>query len=256
MNAIHTLRFAAAWSAAAVGSLWVVAAQAPQRPRVIYASPTPIVDVLRPGERQVFMKIQMFNESSGYGDKPMPAALVELNPVILTGRITQREPVFLDMFTGGYRYRIVPVSDANWVGSRLTVQVERVIRTRDTFPLKPGDRFNFVVEFDGSATINGTRVETETPDMWPIEQGKRYLIAGDYRATRSAPMEFVPSGLWLEASEGAALRGPGRKEVAPGSNVYDTVPTFERDGPDAPLALDAVANRLNQEVEKIRRKRP
>lgn len=142
-------------------------------------------------------------------------------------------------------------TDATWIGSRLTVQIDQVIRTIGELPLSHGGQLAFVVDVDGSALINGTQVDAETPGLWPVEQGKRYLFAGAVRELgRFKDKQFLPYEIWLEPSLGAPLRGPAREKRFPNDPGYQTVPTFEQD--DIATDMLGVTERLQQEVSKRR----
>ena len=90
----------------------------------------------------------------------------------------------------------------NWIGSQVTVQVDRVIQTTEGFPLALQQRFTFIEDGDGSAVVNGVRVDTETPWLWPIESRKRYVITGRIKNGR-----FQSTGMWMEPTGGGPVRG-------------------------------------------------
>jgi hypothetical protein len=158
-------------------------------------------------------------------------------------------------------FTIVPVAEAAWIGSRLTVRIERVLQTVDALPLMEEEQITFVWEHHGSAIINGTCVDAETLSLWPIEEGKRTWLPA---ASPSLAAQRT-RGLWLRCGSNppmdAPLRGPGRRSLtplvpgppptapAPDPAVYETVPTFERDGP-APTDVYTIVYWLEQEVRK------
>ena len=240
--------------------MWQVsfAAQTSTAPRQIHASRQPIVSQIKQGERNIRMSRTVHVERTDKGDKSYVAAVVERSPIIFTGQVIRKEPAFLDIWnTGaGVLFTVVPMAEATWIGSSLTVRVERVIQTTQALPLNDGGRVEFVVDFDGSATVMGTRVDTETPWRWPIEQGKRYLIAGHVlEIGRSKTKSFYPDDTWLEPFFGGPLRGPVRKALTPDQSVHETPPTFEQDGA-VPTDIFAVTERLEAEVTKRKSRAP
>ena len=156
----------------------------------------------------------------------------------------------------------MPLAEATWIGSRLTVLIEHVIQTVDELPLMEGEQITFVWEHHGSAIINGTRVDAETLTQWPIEEDKRYLVVGPFTELGQSTERGLVARMWLEPADGAPLRGPDRTALTPlprdpaptaprpaGSVVWETVPTFERDGP-VPTDIYNIRYRLEQEVLK------
>lgn len=218
----------------------------------------PIVEQIQPGQQYLLLQRVVTDHPVELGDESFVTALVKSNPVMFTGRVIRKEPAFIDVWGSG---TVVPVAEATWIGSRLTVLIERVIRTVDELPLMDGEQFTFVWEHHGSAIINSTRVDAETVSQWPIEDGKRYLVAGRFTELGRSTDEGLVAEMWLEPADGAPLRGPNRTRLtpldrgphptapAPDRGVYETVPTFERDGP-VPTDIYAVADRLEQEVLK------
>ena len=98
-------------------------------------------------------------------------------------------------------FTVVPLEKANWIGSLITVQVDHVIQNSTALALTDGQRISFIDDGEGSATINGVRVETETPWLWPIERG-RYVISA-----RVIKDRFVATGMWNEPNPGGTIRG-------------------------------------------------
>ena len=126
------------------------------------------------------------------------------------GRIVEKRPAFLTLRTL-QDYSPAPMNQANWIGSRVTVQVDWVIQTIDTLPLESRERLTFIDESEGSATVNGVHIETETPWLWPIESGRRYLVAG--RVERD---QFMATGMWMEPTGGGSVRSHIREVRRPG----------------------------------------
>ena len=227
-------------------------AQTSPEPRRVVRSKRPIVELIQPGERHIQIRRIVITEPVEIvPGKSFTEALVEFNPIIFTGRVVRKEPLFVDFRDPRVSFTIVPLAEATWIGSRITLLVERVIQTAGGFPLMNGDRIVFDVESDGSATIGGVRVEAETEMLWPIEEGKRYLVTGTVKGDGVSDARFEQSGMWLEPFDGGPLRGPSREPLAPNPSAYDTKPTFERDGA-GPLDIDSVASRLEQAVSKRR----
>jgi hypothetical protein len=144
------------------------------------------------------------------GSRSFIAAIVGENPVIIAGRVVEKQPVFLNLRTL-QEYTLAPTDQANWIGSRLTVLVDRVIQTIDALAIAPGSTVTFVDEGDASAFVNGVRVDTETPWLWPIESRRRYLITG-----RLKNDHFVATGMWMEPAIGGSMRAPVRTVPEPG----------------------------------------
>jgi hypothetical protein len=219
--------------------------------------PDRIVEQIQPGQPYLLLQrgLTSLLHPVELGDKSFVTVLVESNPVIFTGRVIRKEPAFIQRGT------VVPLTEATWIGSRLTVLIERAIQTVDELPLMEGEQITFVWEHHGSAIINGTRVDAETLGLWPIEEGKRYLVAGRFMQIGRSTEKRLVAEMWLEPTDGAPLRGPGRRSLtplvpgppptapAPDGGLYETLPTFERDGP-APTDIYNIVYRLEQEVLK------
>lgn len=178
-------------------------------------------------------------------DDEFLSTIVRENPIIFTARIVEKRPVFMRL-RAGEKFTEVSTAEANWIGSRITVMVDRIIQTVDKLPLMTLQRLTFVEEGDGTATISGVRVDTETPWLEPVQQGRRYLITGRIRDG-----EFSSTGLWMEAPDGASMRPRARDSSA-------------RSTADRPLALripktpldeatvDEAVNRLETEAQRQR----
>ena len=236
---------------AAVASA-VLLAQASPEARRIFRSKQPIAKSILAGERHVELRRILMTEPVELGpDQSFVDALVEFNPIIFIGRVVRKEPEFLDFRDPQVSFTIVPMVEATWIGSRVTVAVERVIQTADGFPLSTGSRIVFVVDSDGTATIDGTKVDAETEMTWPVEAGKRYLITGGIKGIGIAGARFEASGLWLESFDGAPLRGPSRSPLPFDPARFETTPTFERDGA-VPTDIYGVAARLEEAALKRR----
>lgn len=187
---------------ASATGLTVVTAQSTGEPRQIYFDTRPIVEHLRRGDKHVRLLHPV--ATPAFGDlgsgTSFVAAIVERNPIIFAGRVVEKQPALLTLrFLQDHSP--ATIEEANWIGSRVTVLVDRVIRTLDAFPLPLRERFTFVDETDGSAVINGVRVDTETPWLWPFEPGRRYLITG--RIKRD---QFLATGVWMEPPGGGNMR--------------------------------------------------
>jgi len=229
--------------AGAISAGGAAIAQNPPALRRIDASETPIVKSLKPDDQHVLLTCIRIGDPVDIGRRSFIAALVDFNPVIFIGRVVRKEPAFIDLWNAGGRlFTVVPMSEANWVGSHLTVQIERVIRTSVELPLVQGRRFTFVEDYDGSATINGVRVDAEDPRLWPIVADKRYLVTGEVKPLgRQNTRVFVPSGMWLEPFRHVAER-----------QVDETLPTFELDVPRTigDTTLRTVTDGLEREVTR------
>jgi hypothetical protein len=100
-----------------------------------------------------------------------------------------------------------------------------------------------------------------SPSSLKIEEGKRYLVAGRFTEIGQSTEKGLVAEMWLEPVDGAPLRGPGRRSLtppipglsptapAPDRAVYETLPTFERDGP-VPTDIYNIVYRLEQEILK------
>jgi hypothetical protein len=191
--------------AAAIAALACVCAlhaqSAAQTRRILFDSFVPIASRILPGDRRITV----------VSAKPLPAVvhippedvvarLVQKNPTIFMGRIVEKQPVFLRL-VAGQKSTEVSSAEAIWIGSRVTVLIERIIHTTDELPLTLLQRLTFIEEGDGSATVNGVRIDTETPWLEPIQQGRRYLIAG-----RIVDGAFSSAGMWMEPPEGGKMR--------------------------------------------------
>ena len=175
-------------------------AQAVVEPRRIDEEHRPIVERLRPDDRHVILVSATTEPAWGDPGDRFVEEIVNTNPVIVVGRIVEKRPVFLNLRMRR-RYTFASLDQANWIGSRLTLLVDRVIQTIDELPLAPGERLTFVEDGDGSAVINGVRVDAETPWLWPVEMGRRYLITGRLETNR-----FVATGMWMEPPAGGNMR--------------------------------------------------
>ena len=232
-------------------------AQTSNEPRRIDASHRPIVERLQPDDRHVTITRTIIVEPVEVVGKSFVATIVDFNSIIFTGRVVRKQAAFIDLRnSGGALFTVVPMAEANWIGSSLTMQIERVVRTTEELPLTGDARLAFVVDYDGTATVKGARVDAETPHLWPIEEGKRYLVTGNVTELgRDRTRTFVPTGMWLEPREGAPLRGPSRTPSTPDRLRQETVPTFERDAP-SDTTIYAVTDRLEEEVGRRKANRP
>ena len=138
----------------------------------------PIVERIQPEQRYLLLQRSFSSHPPELGNKSFVTALVDFNPIILTGRVIRKQPAFLDVWNSSGKFAVVPMAEANWIGSRLTVLIVRVIQTETVLTLAEGNRLDFIWEHYGSTIINGTRVDAETESLWPVDEGKRYLIVG------------------------------------------------------------------------------
>jgi hypothetical protein len=178
----------------------VHAQQPAAEPRRIYFDSRPIVDLIRPGDRHLVLALPPAPPAFGdCGNKSCVAAILDENPIVFAGRLVQKEPAFLTL--RDLDYTLTSMDQANWIGSRITMRIDWGIQTMDTFPLAAGDRLTFIDDGDGSAMVNGVRVDTETPWLWPTESGRRYLITA--RIKRD---QFMTTGMWMEPAAGGSMR--------------------------------------------------
>lgn len=173
---------------------------AAQTRRLLFDTFKPIATRLLPGDQRVTVVSANPSPAVAYPDEDFVARLVRRNPIIFTALVVETRPVFMRLIAGQKFTEVLPV-EANWIGSRVTVMVDRVTQTTDELPLMTLQRLTFVEEGDGTATINGVRVDTETPWLDPLQQGRRYLISG-----RIQEGELSSTGLWMEPADGGNLR--------------------------------------------------
>jgi hypothetical protein len=93
------------------------------------------------------------------------------------------------------------------------------------------------------------------------QHGIEALVAGRFTELGRSTDKGLVAEMWLEPADGAPLRGPGRRSLTPlvpgppptaptpDAAVYETVPTFERDGP-MPTDIYNIRYLLEQEVLK------
>ena len=185
-----------------VGCVLALHGQSASQPRrILFDTFVPIAARILPGDqRLVVMSAQPGPDASYVEADAFVATLVRRNPIIFVGRIVETRPAFLRLFAG-QKATEVPVAEANWIGSRIIVRVEWIIRSPDEAPLTTMQQLAFVDELQGTATINGASVETETRFFEPIEQGRRYLFAGRLNAGA-----FSSTGMWMEPADGGSMR--------------------------------------------------
>jgi hypothetical protein len=177
--------------------------------RILFDTFVPIVARIQPGDQRITVVSANPMPAVAYPEEDFPARLVRNNSIIFTGRIVDRQPVFMRRLAG-QPFMQVPAAEANWVGSRLTVLVERVIQTVSEFPLIALQRLTFIDDGDGTATIGRVRIETETPWLEPTRQDRRYLVSG-----RVVDGKFLSTGMWMEPADGGAMKPRLRDSTRP-----------------------------------------
>jgi hypothetical protein len=226
---------------------WVLAlySQGGSEPRrILFDSFEPIASRIIAGEQRIVVVSAKGRPDVAHPDDgSFVATIVRDNPIIFAGRIVQKQPVFLRLRAGQNALE-VSMTEANWVGSRITVMVDRIIQTADELPLTILQRLTFTEEGDGTATINGVRVDTETPWLEPLQQGRRYLISGRIKGGA-----FSSTGMWMEPADGGNLRPRFRDSTSP----YTTAdpPLFR--APKTPFVawtIDEASDRLQAEVQR------
>ncbi len=169
--------------------------------RIPFVTLEPIVKRIQPGDQRILIVSPLPERDLAHPEEgTFVATIVKENPIIFTGRIVEKQPAFLYL-RGRQNYREVSIAEANWIGSRITVMVDRILQTVDELPLTILHRLTFIEDGDGTAMINGVRVDTETPWLDPLQQGRRYLISGRLKAGA-----FSPTGMWMEPADGGNLR--------------------------------------------------
>lgn len=171
-----------------------------QARRILFDTFVPIAARILPGDQRVTVVSANPKPAVAYPEEDFVVRLVRRNPIIFMGRLVDKQPVFMRRIAGQKVTQVSP-AEANWIGSRVTVLIERTIQTTNEFPLIVLQRLTFVDDGDGTATINGVRVDTETPWLEPLQQGRRYLIAG-----RISGGEFSSTGMWMEPPDGVFMR--------------------------------------------------
>jgi hypothetical protein len=113
------------------------------------------------------------------------------------------------------------------------------------FPLTLLQRLTFVEEGDGSATVNGVRIDTETPWLEPIQGGRRYLISARIRGGA-----FYSTGMWMEPAAGGNMQPRFRESGSRATPAERAVR-----GPKTPFdawTIDEATDSLELEVQRRR----
>jgi|SRR5688572_21578256 len=187
---------------ASFGCVFTLQAQrAPQPRRILFDTFVPILSRILPGDQWIV--VTSGNPAPAFASVAENAVVSEIvrhNPIIFTGRLVEKRPLFLRRRAGERSTEVIGPS-ANWIGSRVTMTIDRIIQTVDALPLTTLQRLTFVEEGDGSTGAEGVRIDTETPWLEPLEEGRRYLITGRIRNG-----EFSSTGQWMEPADGGPLR--------------------------------------------------
>lgn len=242
MKSTLALSFAAV---IACGALLV--SQGASEPRRVPFSSRSISSMIRPGERQIVVTsgLQRPHAAESPEGTAFVAAIAEWNPILLIARVTDIQPHFFNMSLP-VDVTPVPPEQANWIGSRITINVERVLSTTSDMTLDEGSRVTFVDEGAGSAVINGTRVDTETEWLAPIERGRRYLIAARVEDGR-----FIATAMFHDQTLRSTLKGRERPPRArPGQAAVDEY-DYDRT-PFKDWTMNEAAYWLEQAVAKKR----
>jgi hypothetical protein len=221
-----------------------VSGQTPSEPRVVGFPGTCLVEVLRPGDRHVVI-LHPNTPPLAIAVPPrnvFAGQLVEQSEVIIVTRIVAKRPIFLDLQWRRV-FTPVPQQDANWVGSSIEMRIERIIKNSSRDVLQEGERLTYIEDSDGSTIINGTRVDTETNWLRPIEVGRRYIMSG-----RFTDRGFMPEGTWEEPAPGLGLRQMGK---SPPRRATD-LPAADDEYPSAfgDWNVDQVIYSLQLDVDK------
>ena len=198
----------ALWSAVIIfGCVLALHGQSAFQPRrILFDTFVPIAARILPSdERVVVTSAQPGPDVAWPEEGAFVATIVRKNPIIFTGRVVVKQPVFMRLFAG-QAFTEVPFTQANWIGSRITVLIDGIVHTVDELPLTLLQRLTFIDDGDGTATVNGVRIDTVTPSFEAIEQDRRYLVTGRLRGGA-----FSPSGMWMEPSAGGIMRPRLRK---------------------------------------------
>jgi hypothetical protein len=192
---------------------WVSAfsAQDSSQPRrILFDTFQPIAARILPGDQRIV--VVSGQPAPGFAlpeADVFVTAIVQENPIIVTGRIIEKQPVFMRLLAG-QPYLEVPAVEANWIGSRVTVTVDRIIQTVAEMALMTLQRLTFVEAGDGAVTIRGVRIETETPWLAPLQLGRRYLITGKMNGG-----VFSTTGMWMDPPDGGSLHPRFKDRSAP-----------------------------------------
>ena len=81
------------------------------------------------------------------------------------------------------------------------MRVDEVLKNSTKTLFSQGQEISFIDEGDGTAIINGVRVDTHTDWLRPIERGQRYLITAEVKN------RFMVTGMWDEPIGGGRMRG-------------------------------------------------
>jgi hypothetical protein len=118
----------------ASGFVFTLYAQgASQTRRILFDTFRPIVSRIVPGDQRiVVMSANPVPDVAWPDEDAFVATIVQENPIIFTGRVIEKQPVFLRLFAG-QKATEVSSAEANWIGSRITVLIDRIIQTVDEF---------------------------------------------------------------------------------------------------------------------------
>jgi hypothetical protein len=232
-----------AWTVAAIIAFANVLAGGQVKVRRIHFEAKPIIALLQPADQQVLIVHPTVPPAfADPNERPFVPAIVQENPIIITGRVIDKQPAFLTL-RGRQDFTPAAMNEANWIGSQVTVLVDRVIQTIEAFPLAPQQRFTFIEDGDGTAVVNGVRVDTDTPWLWPIQSGKRYLITGRIKTER-----FQATGMWMEPDGGGNVRGQVRGTGRQGGPSSPPEPEFRT--PFEDWTIEEASYWLDMEVQR------
>jgi hypothetical protein len=246
MGRMKQLRLVAimAWVASS-GVAFTQPAPASRRPVGFY--PRPIVELLQAGDRHIVLTHPTTPPDLAYPEPELfIPTILNGNPIVFAGRVVEKRPVFMRL-RGRRQFTVVRMEEANWIGSQMTVSIDRVIQTLDSFPLAAGQRLTFMDDGDGTAVIAGVRVDTETPWLAPIEPGRRYLITAAIESE-----ELRATGMWMEPAIGGSMRSRLHTTPRPGDSPLNPEHVTPFDG----WTVDEASFFLEAELQSRRDRTP
>ncbi len=195
---------------AAVVSVVSAAGQATGGTRRFVSSGRPLVEQLRPTDRDIVVEINASPPQTVAppADEARAVSVARHSDAIVIVRTVTKTPQLVRRSL--LQNTPATAAQANWIGSRVEARVERVIKASEGLTLAPGSPLVFE-DNSGVATIGNTRVETVIPWERPIVTGRRYLVGGSVRDgmfVRGLTYEEDDSGL-LKSMRRAMSARPG-----------------------------------------------
>lgn len=168
--------------------------QSQDGPRRFMSTGRPIVEQLQSDDRHVVMELNASIDASSSRSESRVRFLDAESDTVLVILLEERAPEFV--WRQFFENTPAPVEDANWIRSRASGRIERIVKSETDMLLAIGDRVSFE-EDGGTATVRGIQVDAVLPWARPLVVGRRYLVFGRY-----ADGEFERIAIYEEGRSG------------------------------------------------------